>query len=97
MVDQDFPVVRADVLRHRAGERALIDAGIREPHADRRHARVPRSKRRDDARIEPAREQQADGHVGHQMLAHDLGQCRVQFIRRTARACAGVPAPPGLA
>ena len=61
-------------IGHPACVCALVVRRIRKPHTDRCHARVLRCERRDDARVQSARQQQSDGHVGHQMLSHYLSQ-----------------------
>ena len=69
-VDRGLHVVRAEVLRHGAGVRALIEAGVLE--ADRERLDLPvhaRRTGRDEGAVEPAGEEHADRHVGHEARA----------------------------
>jgi hypothetical protein len=77
-------VARAEVVGHRGGERALV-VGLRleadGEGADARRAGL-RQERRGGRRVDPARQERADRHVGHLLPQHRGAQLVCQIAPR---------------
>src|SRR5262249_22225490 len=78
--NQDFLVFRADVLGNAAGVGTLVEIRMDKAHRECAHLRLAGGKRRDQARIESSRKQQADRYVGNQMLRGYLVECGMEFL-----------------
>ena len=64
--------LHAEVLRHAPGKRTLVELGVVKAHGDRldRRFALLRRQRGDERRVDAARQEDADGAIGHQSLAH---------------------------
>ena len=74
-LEDDLLVPRRVALRHRARERPLVVAVVREPDGERAH-RLRRRRgheRDDDGRVDPAGEERAERDVGREALPHRVG------------------------
>jgi hypothetical protein len=88
-VEPEVVVRAADVSRHEVGEGALVvlvrvaAARVAEPHRERVDPRVGlRRERRHDRAVEPARQEDADRHVGHEPRADRVVERREQLVGR---------------
>ena len=74
-LEHDLLVPRRVAIRHRARERPLVVAIVGEPDGERAHrlGRRVRHQRDDHGRVDPAREQRTERHVGHEPLPHRVG------------------------
>jgi hypothetical protein len=90
LLDRQFLVHGPVALRHRARIRALVVVRVREAHCERAHrlGRRLRHQGHDDARVDAAREERSQRHVGDQPLPHRRSDRRANPLEPLLLMCA---------